>query len=121
MSQMDIYLCDVDKECPDYIFATAVIENAGSRLVGYQDADICLFTAGTYLSSHNAAPMEKELEKVISAGKQVIIIKPYGTSYMPLYFRRLGLEGIELLASQISAVATGETPDGSKIRFNRYC
>ena len=83
MSQMDIYLCDVDKECPDYIFAKAVIENAGSRLVGYQDADICLFTAGTYLSSHNAAPMEKELEKVISAGKQVIIIKPYGTSYMP--------------------------------------
>ena len=121
MSSLNVYLCDVDTECPDYLFAKSVVDKMGGKLVGYKDADICLFTAGTYLSSHNAALMENELNDVLSQKKHVIVIKPYGTSYLPLYFRRLGLESIELLSSQISAVVAGCNPDKSKIRFNRYC
>ncbi|MDY4610562.1 MAG: hypothetical protein SPD11_08130 [Sphaerochaetaceae bacterium] len=116
-----IYICDVDVKCPDYIFTKEVVRNCGGLLSSLEDADLCLFNAGVYISRHSAKEMEKWLRRAIDREKQIIIIKPYGTSYMPLYFRRLKLEGIELLKSQIEAVLEGVLPDFSKLLLNRYC
>lgn len=115
-----IYICDIDEKCPDYLFTKEVVQSQGYSLSSLETADLCLFNAGVYISGHNAGKLEKELRKAVGEKKHVVIVKPYGTSYMPLYFRRLKLEGIELLKSQIMAVLDGLIPNSDKLLCNRY-
>ena len=118
---MKVYLFDYDKDCPDYTFTKEIIQKELCQESSMDDADICLYNTGVYISKHNARILEADLAKPISKNKKIFIVKPFGTSYLPLYFRRLGLNSIELLYSQISAVLKDEEPDSSKILFNRYC
>ena len=115
-----IYICDVEKSNPDYIFTEEVVVNHGDSLSVLDSAEICLFNAGVYISGHNAKKFEELLQKATHLNKQVFVLKPYGTSYMPLYFRRLSLPGIELLRSQIEAVLEDREPDEAYLTCNRY-
>lgn len=118
---MNVYLFDNDKDCPDYIFTKEVVINEGHNLVPLIESDLCFFNAGVYISGHNAKQLEVKLDEAISLNKEILIIKPYGTSYLPLYFRRMHLKSVELLYSQISAILRRECPDSSKLYLNRYC
>lgn len=116
-----VYIVDVDLECPDYKFVKDVVAREGHEITSLENADLCFFTAGTYLSQHNASLIEGLLNDAKKNGKRIVIVKPYGTSYMPLYFRQMHLMGIELLKSQIAAVLRDKAPSESAIVFNRYC
>lgn len=116
-----IYLCDIDKDCPDYIFTKEIIEDKNNLLVNLEDAELCIFNAGVFISKHNATEFKRNLTLAIEKGKEIVVTKPYGTSYMPLYIRRLNLKAIELLYSQINAIIQGIEPDSEKILFKRYC
>ncbi len=116
-----VYLCDLDKDNLDYIFTKKVIEENGFLLSSLEDADICLFNAGVFLSKHNAVPMEEELYRAKQEKKKIIVIKPYGTSYLPLAFRKLKLSGIELLATHIEAALKDKPLNEADLLLNRYC
>ncbi len=115
-----IYVPSIDTSCPDYLFVMNVLSSAGVRIVDMEACDLCLFTAGTYLSKHNAKAIENEIRTAMGLGKRIVVVKPYGTAYMPLYFRKLKLVGIECLKSQILEIVSDIPIDQSEILFSRY-
>ena len=84
-----VYVSSVDATCPDYRFVCDVVSQTDHQMTNLEQCDVCFFTAGTYLSGHNAPPMQAEIQEALRLQKRIVVVKPYVTHYMPLYFRRL--------------------------------
>lgn len=88
---LHIFLNNTDVNCPDYIFIKTILETYKDKITVVDEMvenGISMFTSGTFILRKNTAGVLSNLELAVDKNNKIVMIKPHGTSYLPMQMRK---------------------------------